>query len=116
MPFKVLNIVRAQKYPRVTDHIADIENMISKLIEKGYAYSENGSVYFRTNSFKDYGKLSKLKFDEIKKGAGVLGPNERRGTEDKESNRDFVLWKGFAPQDGEVAWDSAFGRGKPGKC
>jgi len=110
----VLNIVRAQRYPKATEHIKDIEEMILRLIEKGHAYVENGSVYFRVDSFEDYGKLANLKFDEMKKGAGGFGPNERRGSDEKESARDFALWKSFTEQDGEVVWDSAFGRGRPG--
>lgn len=110
----MLNIRRAQKYPKVTEHIKDIEEMINKLIETGHAYEENGSVYFRVSAFKEYGKLAGLKFDEMIEGAGGSGPNDRRGTSDKENNRDFALWKAFVPPDGEVVWDASYGRGRPG--
>lgn len=110
----VLNIQRAQRYPKATEHIKDILDMIQSLVDKGFAYEENGSVYFRVDAFTDYGRLANLKFDEMKEGAGGFGPNERRGATEKESARDFALWKSFAEQDGEVVWDSAFGRGRPG--
>ena len=110
----VLNIKRAQRYPKATDHIKDIVEMIQTLVDKKFAYVENGSVYFRVDAFKDYGRLANLKFDEMIKGAGGFGPNDRRGADEKESARDFALWKAFTEQDGDVVWDSAFGRGRPG--
>jgi len=111
---KTLNIKPARLYPKATEHIQDIEEMISKLMGKGHAYEENGSVYFRVKSFKPYGRLANLKFDEMKEGAGGFGPNERRGTEEKENSRDFALWKAFNPLDGEVVWNTNWGKGRPG--
>jgi cysteinyl-tRNA synthetase len=113
----VLNIQKAQRYPKVTEHISDIQEMIQTLIDKGSAYERNGSVYFRVSAFEDYGKLAKLKFDEVIEGAGGSGPNDRRGEGDKEDARDFVLWKGETPGTGDsstVSWDAPFGRGRPG--
>ena len=110
----VLNIRRAGKYPKATEHIVEIKDMIGKLVDTGYAYAEKGSVYFRVKAFEDYGKLARLKMQEMQDGAGGSGPNDRRGSDDKESNRDFALWKSFNPLDKEVVWDSAFGRGRPG--
>ena len=110
----VLNIKRAKIYPKATEYVKDIEKMIQSLIDKGNAYEEKGSVYYRVNSFNNYGQLANLNFDDMIEGAGGFGPNERRGTLDKESNRDFALWKAFTPNDGEVCWDSAFGKGRPG--
>lgn len=110
----VLNIQRAQRYPKATEHIKDIEDMIEELIKKGYAYSESGSVYFRVGAFKEYGRLANLNFDEMKEGAGGFGPNDRRGSDEKESARDFALWKSYSENDGEVVWESKFGRGRPG--
>ena len=110
----VLNIQRAGNYPKATEHIVEIEDMISGLVDKGFAYVEKGSVYFRVKAFEEYGKLARLKMQEMKDGSGGSGPNDRRGSDDKESNRDFALWKSFNPLDKEVVWDSAFGRGRPG--
>ena len=114
----VLNIEKANKYPRATEHIGDIIAMIAKLIDSGHAYEKNNSVYFRVEAFETYGKLANLKFDEIEEnmleGGGASGPNEKKGVDEKESPRDFALWKAFVPQDGEVVWDSPFGRGRPG--
>jgi len=87
---------------------------VGKLMDKGHAYEENGSVYFRVKSFKPYGRLANLKFDEMKEGAGGFGPNERRGADEKENSRDFALWKAFNPLDGEVVWNAKWGRGRPG--
>eukprot|EP01041_Mallomonas_annulata_P001225 gene1225-2380_t len=112
---KVLNILPANKYPLATEHVKDIEDMIKSLIDKGFAYQEKGSVYFRVEAFKDYGRLANIDFSQIQQGAGGFGPNERRGGDDKESFRDFALWKASEPQDSpEVVWDSQFGKGRPG--
>eukprot|EP01038_Epipyxis_sp_PR26KG_P012243 gene12243-16409_t len=105
----------ADKYPRATEHIQDIEEMISQLIKSNNAYIENGSVYFRVSSVSNYGQLANINFDDLKEGAGGFGPNERRGTIDKESNRDFVLWKSSNQDDTQdVTWDTTFGPGRPG--
>lgn len=114
----VLNIIKAKKYPLATEHIGDIISMIARLMETGHAYEKNGSVYFRVEAFESYGKLANLNFDEVEgnmqEGAGGAGPNEKKGTDEKESPRDFALWKAFVENDGEVVWDSPFGRGRPG--
>lgn len=110
----VLNIQRAGNYPKATEHIMEIQEMIGKLVDTGFAYAERGSVYFRVKAFEEYGKLARLKMQEMKEGSGGLGPNDRRGSDDKESNRDFALWKSFNPLDKEVVWESEFGRGRPG--
>lgn len=104
---ELLNIQRANGYPKATDHINDIESMISELISKGNAYSQRGSVYFRVSSFKKYGAFANFNVDEnannLREGAGGAGPNQRRGTDEKESQADFALWKAFNPQlDGYV--------------
>lgn len=113
----VLNILPANKYPKATEHISDIIHMISSLLSKDFAYEESGSVYFRVNAFASYGEmvnLEKIGASELKEGAGERGPNERKGKNEKENERDFVLWKAFSEGDGEVVWDSPFGRGRPG--
>jgi cysteinyl-tRNA synthetase len=89
--------------------------MIAKLIEKGHAYStENGSVYFRVSSIQNYSKLTNINSEDMIDGAGGSGPNTRRGASEKEDQKDFVLWKSFVPTDGEVSWQSRFGKGRPG--
>jgi cysteinyl-tRNA synthetase len=110
-----LNIIRARAYPKATEHITDIEDMIQKLVDRGHAYIENSSVYFKVSSFPTYGQLANVKFEEMIDGAGDGGPNARRGgSDEKQSNRDFALWKAVTTQDGDVQWDTGFGRGRPG--
>ena len=110
-----LNVIRANKYPKATEHINDIIAMISRLIETGHAYENNGSVYFRVSAFQDYGVMANLpEYEEMKEGYGGSGPNNKKGVEEKESARDFALWKAFSEADGEVVWDSPFGMGRPG--
>ncbi len=92
--------------PRVTTHIPDIISFIEKLVEKGYAYEVDGDVYFSVRKFKDYGKLSKRSIDELIAGARVE-PGEK-----KKDPLDFALWK--ASKAGEPAWDSPWGKGRPG--
>ena len=112
---QLLNIIKAQRYPKATEHISDIQNMIVKLIEQENAYYEQGSVYFRVNSFESYGKLAQMDFTKILGGAGGSGPNEVRGVGDKESSRDFALWKSRGDQDPcDCVWQSTFGEGRPG--
>jgi cysteinyl-tRNA synthetase len=81
--------------------------LIQTLVEKGYAYSSEGSVYFRVKQFKDYGKLSKIDFSEIRSGARVDSDEY-----EKDNARDFVLWK--AAKDGEPRWETPLGPGRPG--
>ncbi len=92
--------------PRVTTHIPDIIDLIQKLINKGYAYVVDGDVYFSVRKFKEYGKLSKRSIDELLAGARVE-PGEK-----KKDPLDFALWK--ASKAGEPAWDSPWGKGRPG--
>jgi len=101
-----LNIMKADVYPKATEHIQDIIDLIKTLEDKGYAYAVGGDVYFRVRKFSDYGKLSKRDVDELKSGARIeVG-------ERKEDPLDFALWK--AAKEGEPAWDSPWGKGRPG--
>lgn len=103
-----LNIKRATFHPRVTSEMPAIIDMIQTLIQKGSAYEKNGSVYFDTKAFADYGKLSRKNIDDL-----LAGASDRVTTdEDKKSFTDFVLWKPF--KDGEPFWDSPWGKGRPG--
>ena len=92
--------------PRATEHIPEMQELISTLIDKGYAYVVDGDVYFRVKKFKDYGRLSRRSVDEMIAGARIE-PGEK-----KEEPLDFALWKKAKPQ--EPSWDSPWGRGRPG--
>jgi cysteinyl-tRNA synthetase len=102
-----LKIERAEQYPRATEHIPEMIDIAEKLQEKGLTYSSQGSLYYRIEAFKTYGRLSHLDKREIRDGARVDSDEY-----EKEDARDFVLWKASRP--GEPAWDSPFGRGRPG--
>lgn len=122
-----LNLLRAEVYPRVSEHIPEIIDLIERLIDRGYAYESNGSVYFAVSEFAAYGKLSNQDLDEL----------EAQGADDDQSEKrhpaDFALWKGgpvspdaisehqhsdAAPPEEAVTtaltWDSPWGAGRPG--
>lgn len=101
-----LNIKRARSYPRATQEIPRIVDTIKGLIDKDYAYSVNGDVYFRVTKSEGYGKLSHRTLDGMLAGARI------QVDEDKEHPMDFALWKGAKP--GEPSWDSPWGPGRPG--
>ncbi len=101
-----VNILPATHYPYATHHIPEIIAMVESLIAKGHAYAAGGDVYFRVRTKSDYGKLSKRDIDDLISGARVeVG-------EKKEDPLDFALWKASKP--GEPAWDSPWGKGRPG--
>ncbi len=104
---KKLNIKPAAEYPKATGHIKEMISLIRKLIANGLAYEAGGSIYFDISKFKKYGKLSGLKFRELKSGMRV--DLDEYG---KETAEDFALWKAAKP--GEPAWDAPFGKGRPG--
>ena len=105
-----LNIEAAEHYPAATDHVPEMIDLVSRLMESGHAYkSDDGSVYFKVSAFADYGKLAHLDMDGLKSGARV-GQDEY----DKETAGDFALWKAWDEDDGDVAWDAPWGRGRPG--
>lgn len=105
-----LNIKGASFYPRATEHIKEMVDIIKELLKKGLAYkTEDGSIYFSVSSFKDYGKLSKINKDNLMVGARVNVDQY-----DKENPVDFALWKSYTPEDGEVYWDVEIGKGRPG--
>jgi cysteinyl-tRNA synthetase len=101
-----LFVRRASIEPRATEHIDDIVNIIRLLVEKQAAYEVEGDVYFSVTSFKDYGKLSGRKLDDMMAGARV------EVDERKKNPFDFALWKAAKP--GEPSWDSPWGKGRPG--
>jgi cysteinyl-tRNA synthetase len=104
---ELLNMETPERVPRATDHIDDMVKLIQTLIEKGFAYTSEGSVYFRVANFKDYGKLSKMDLDGMRAGARVDSDEY-----DKADARDFVLWKARKPD--EPFWDTPLGPGRPG--
>lgn len=108
-----LNLLRPHVEPKATDHIPHQIRMIETLIERGHAYaSPDGSVYFRVASFADYGKLSHLEDRELRLGAAQGATDSDEYT--KDALADFVLWKAYKPEDGDNAWDSPWGKGRPG--
>ncbi|HEV2349391.1 MAG TPA: cysteine--tRNA ligase [Terriglobia bacterium] len=104
---ELLNLEKPELMVRATDHIDDMVKTIQTLAEKGYAYSSEGSEYFSVKQFKDYGKLSKIDFAGMRDGARVDSDEY-----EKESARDFVLWK--AAKEGEPRWETPLGPGRPG--
>lgn len=104
---KGMNVREATVHPKATENIDEILSIISALVEKGYAYPvENGDVYFSPKKFKEYGKLSHQPLEDLEAGARInIG-------ELKKEPMDFALWKGAKP--GEPAWDSPWGKGRPG--
>ena len=104
-----MNVKPATKHPLATEEIDGMIEMIQKLIDDGYAYVKNGTVYFRTRKFKDYGKLSHKNLDDLQSGGRSLLVT---GEDEKEDSLDFVLWK--PKKEGEPAWESPWCDGRPG--
>ena len=106
---KGLGIKEATVHPRATENIDAIIDIIKTLVDKGYAYAVNGNVYYSPNKFKEYGKLSQQPLEELQ-----IGASERVGAEndEKQNPMDFALWK--AQKEGEPAWESPWGMGRPG--
>jgi cysteinyl-tRNA synthetase len=105
-----LNIEPAEHYPAATDYIPEMIALIETLFEKGYAYqSDDGSVYYSIEKFAEYGKLAHLDREGMQAGARV-----DQDEYDKDNAADFALWKAYVPEDGDVVWDSPWGRGRPG--
>jgi cysteinyl-tRNA synthetase len=108
---QTLRISPADHYPRATDHIPEMVRIILGLLEKGFAYRRDGSIYFSIAKFPGYGKLSKIDAEELRSTARVESRIESDEYE-KESARDFALWK--APKENEPAWETEIGPGRPG--
>ena len=101
-----LNVKEATTHPKATEEIDGMIEMIQTLIDKGYAYAKNGTVFYRTRHFDGYGKLSKKNIDDLTAGIRIAVDDE------KEDAMDFVLWK--PKKEGEPAWESPWGEGRPG--
>ncbi len=104
---ETLKIKKANYYPRATEHIKEMANLVKRLLKKNYAYEKDGSIYFSIKKFPDYGKLSGVDLSQMKEG--------RRSDLDeyqKEDIKDFCLWK--AGKEGEPSWETEVGKGRPG--
>ncbi|NQV14092.1 cysteine--tRNA ligase [bacterium] len=105
-----LNIQPAQEYPEATGYIPEMIEMVERLENKGFAYkTDDGSVYFNIQKYKQYGSLANLNPAEMLTGERVADDSY-----EKEGARDFALWKGYKEEDGNVQWDSPWGKGRPG--
>ena len=104
-----MNVQPATTHPKATEEIGGMVEMISTLMEKGYAYNVNGTVYFRTRKFSEYGKLSHKNLDDLRSGGRSLLVT---GEDQKEDPLDFVLWK--PKKEGEPSWPSPWSDGRPG--
>ncbi len=107
---KTLGVMPAAKYPAATDHIPEMLDLIQKLFDKGLAYqSDDGSVYFSVSKFPSYGHPAHIDLSGMQGGARVA-----QDEYEKASVGDFALWKAYTEDDGDVVWDSPWGRGRPG--
>lgn len=104
-----MNVRPATVHPLATQEIGGMIDMIASLIEKGYAYNVDGTVYFRTRKFKEYGKLSHKNLEDLRSGNRSLLVT---GEDQKEDPLDFVLWK--PKKEGEPYWESPWSQGRPG--
>ncbi len=104
-----MNVKPATTHPLATEEIGGMIDMIQTLIDKGFAYEKNGTVYYRTRKFMEYGKLSHKNLDDLQSGFRDL---KVTGEDDKEDSLDFVLWK--PKKEGEPAWTSPWSEGRPG--
>jgi cysteinyl-tRNA synthetase len=106
---KNMNIKSSDKYPRATEHIKEMVDIVDKLLKKGYAYKTDDGIYFNIKKFKNYGKLARLNLKGLKEGARVDSDEY-----DKENAKDFALWKFYDNEDGNVFWETKLGKGRPG--
>jgi len=105
-----LRIEAAEHYPKATEHISEMVDLVERLLEKGYAYqAEDNSVYYSIDKFEDYGSLAHIDPEEMQRAERVESDDYS-----KESLRDFVLWKSWKPEDGNVFWETSLGKGRPG--
>ena len=105
-----LRIERAEAYPAATDHVPAMIDLIKTLVDKGFAYqADDGCVYFSIRTFPGYGKLGRIQPDQMRSGVRISQDEYA-----KETAADFALWKAWDEEDGDVAWDSPWGRGRPG--
>ncbi len=106
---KKLNIEKFEKYPRATEHINEMVDIIDKLLKKGIAYKAEDGIYFSVAKFKNYGELAGMKLKQIEAGVRI-----KKDEYEKEEAHDFALWKFWDKDDGDVFWETKVGRGRPG--
>ena len=108
---RAMNIETPEVMPKATEHIDEMVSLIKSLLKKGIAYKTDDGIYFSIKKFKDYGKLSRIKKDDLKVGA-----SERVAKDEYEKDHvnDFALWKFWTKEDGDVFWKTELGRGRPG--
>lgn len=113
---RALNLLPADAEPRATEHIPEQIELIQQLINNELAYvAADGSVYYRVAAFRDYGKLSGFDPEELRsQQENSAGQVNTADEYERETVADFALWKAWKPEDGDVAWDSPWGRGRPG--
>lgn len=104
-----LRISKPDIFPRATEHIQEMIDLVNTLISKGFAYQADDGIYFKINEFDRYGKLSKTKIDQQKESVRINNDEY-----DKDNAQDFALWKFYDKKDGDVVWDAPFGKGRPG--
>ena len=109
---KSLNILLPDEMPKATENIKEMVDLIKRLKQKGYAYDVDGSVYFKISKFKNYGKLAQLDKQLLKRN--IAGNIHSEDDYKKDQVNDFVLWKAWQPEDGDVFWETEIGKGRPG--
>ena len=108
---EILNIRKASIYPKATEYISEMLGIIKKLEKNGFTYKTDDGIYFSVSKFKDYGKLSKIKLKQLRAGASSRIASD---SYDKDNASDFALWKFYKEEDGDVYWNSEYGKGRPG--
>ena len=106
---ETLNIDKADIFPKATEHIKEMVNIIKRLLDKKIAYKTKDGIYFDISKFKDYGKLSHTKLKDLEVGKRIKADQY-----EKEQARDFALWKFWDKEDGDVFWEAEIGKGRPG--
>lgn len=107
--FDALGLERADIYPKATEHIPEMVELVKCLVEKGLAYESDGSYYYKIAGFKNYGKLASLDMAGLRPGERVAADEY-----EKESVSDFALWKAWDESDGDIFWETKIGKGRPG--
>lgn len=106
-----LDIIPPSEMPAATDHVDDMVAFVKRLRENGHTYEASGSIYFKLDTFPDYGRLSRFDMEQLRAGAsGRVDVDEYT----RDNVRDFALWKAYVEEDGDVFWETDLGKGRPG--